>query len=317
MPSSTSNSDADRAGSAAWRASLALLALTALWFLACEAGARFGVHRISKIERGVHADLQAALAVKHEPGGPRQLLSVGNSLLESALDREAFAAALAPETKSTVVVVHQTAYYDWYFGIRKLLATGSQPDAILLMLSSEQLTLDSLRGDYSASLLMQPVDVFEAGRTLDLHPTVQSGLLFSTCSRFLGLRVEIRKAALGRLLPSVPVLLQRIAPVGHKGLDLAVLENRGAERLALVKEYLDARGIQFIFVVNPSQTLAEIEVYNRISRKVDVPILMPVGAPGELGPDDFMADGFHLGVSGQRKLTRALDAPVIKILSAQ
>jgi len=72
----------------------------------------------------------------------------------------------------------------------------------MLMLSSEQLQLDSLRGDYTATWLMRPIDVFDAGQTLDLHPTVQSGLLFSTFSRFLGLRTEIRKAALAeRCLP--------------------------------------------------------------------------------------------------------------------
>jgi len=65
--------------------------------------------------------------VKREAGGPKKLLIVGNSLLENALDREAFAKTLEPEAKSTVVVVHQTTYYDWYYGIRKLRAAARNP----------------------------------------------------------------------------------------------------------------------------------------------------------------------------------------------
>jgi hypothetical protein len=312
MPLSTSNSEVDRA---AWRASLAFLALTALWFVGCELGARLTVHRISKLERGIRADLQSALAVKRVPGGPKQLLAVGNSLMETGLDREALAAGLAPETKPTVVVVHQTSFYDWYFGIRTLLDRGAQPDAVLLMLSADQLTYDSLRGDYTASLLMQPLDIFEAGRDLDLHPTVQSSLLFSTYSRFLGLRVEIRKAVLGRVLLPVLVLLQKIAPGGPKPLDPAVLEEKGRDRLARVNEELAARGVRFIFVVNPSLTRGEIDVFDRLSQQTGVPILMPVGAPGELGPDDFMADGFHLNDAGKHKLTQALLPSVRRILA--
>jgi len=55
MLSSTSSSSAS-----AWRASLVFLTLTGLWFIACEVGTRVGVHRISKIERGVHATSRRA-----------------------------------------------------------------------------------------------------------------------------------------------------------------------------------------------------------------------------------------------------------------
>jgi hypothetical protein len=290
------------------------LGLCVLWLLGCEAAARLLVPRISKIEGEVQADMRAALALRRNAGGPKQLLVLGNSLLETGLDREKFAAELAPQVTPTVVVVQQTSFYDWYYGIRKLLADGSDPDAVLLMLSPHQLIHDGIRGDYTSSLMMRPTDVPDAARRMDLHLTVESGLFLSTLSRFLGLRVEIRKVALGKVMPEVPVLLQKLAPTGALAIDPVQLEAKGRERLTLWKETLADRKIQPIFVVFPPLTPEEVEIFKRLEHETGVPILMPLATPDSLEKADFMPDGFHLGPSGARKLTKALEGQVRELL---
>ncbi len=67
------------------------------------------------------------------------MLLVGNSLLNEGVQIDALRSDLASEYAVSRLVIEQTHYLDWYFGLRRLLEEGSHPSVIILTLDPSQL----------------------------------------------------------------------------------------------------------------------------------------------------------------------------------
>ena len=111
---------------------------------------------------------------------------------------------LEPHWQATRFAIEQTTYYDWHFGLRRLLAAGARPDAIVLCVEPRHLIAAGVRNEIFAYFLLQPSDIYTVSRMLRLTPTETSDLVFANASASYALRKEIRKNLLGRLMPSRP-----------------------------------------------------------------------------------------------------------------
>ena len=206
----------------------ALLLVVLLCFLALvEIGTRLLVRRISRVEGRAGAEYEAAIAPAPASGKPVVLL-LGNSLLDAALDFPRLRNEAAERWDVRRFVVENTSYYDWHYGIRRLFAGGARPQVVMLMLNGGQLASSGSRGEYSAYTLVSRDDIFHFAEDLNLHPTNAANVVFANLSMFYGLRSEIRKVLIGKVLPDLPSLTVRLlpAPLEGAGRDRVVLKQR-------------------------------------------------------------------------------------------
>src|ERR1700754_4717356 len=101
----------------------AFVGLCLLVVAATELGARTVVNRISAVQRGFDDEYRAALGLGR-PGraAKKSVLVVGNSLLRTGLTFDRVQRAMAPKYDARRLIVDDTRYYDWYFGLRRLFA---------------------------------------------------------------------------------------------------------------------------------------------------------------------------------------------------
>ena len=287
-----------------------------LFLAAMEMLARVAAPRMSRIERRTVLEYQQALK---PPSGKPYVLVVGNSLLDAALDADRAKRTLAGKFDIRRLVIEQTVFYDWYFGMRRLFREGARPNAVVLMLSPTQLNMSGVRGEYFAFRLMNTGDILSVAHALHLSPTATANIAAGSISGFYGLRSEIRKVLLGHLLPDVPVLMQQLALSKPRSPSPDVLRNVAAERLRMLRQVVEENGATLLFVVPPqierdglSQALLDG------GRASGVTILFPL-APGALDASYF-SDGFHMNQRGARvftpEFTGALEAALTTSLHA-
>ena len=148
MHSSTSNSKWINYPRVGLRASLALCLLLVLLSLGLEAVFRLGMPRISRIERLLEEEYDGALRSGKVPTSGLQALVLGNSLLDAGIRFEEAGHLLTPDIDARRWMVANTDYNDWYYGLRRLFAEGSRPEAVILMLTPRQLATSTIRGNY-------------------------------------------------------------------------------------------------------------------------------------------------------------------------
>ena len=285
--------------------------MAALFLIGVEAGSRISLHRISRIYARIADEYQGAVTLRPGPEpGPRRILFVGNSLLNFALKFDQVKPALAPAWEARRLMIEQTNFYDWYYGLRRLFAEGSRPDVVVITMTPRQLISDETRGDRFAHEQMLMSDLPEVSATLNLHPTNAAGFAFAHLSSFYGNRSELRKVLLGRLMPGLPTLTQRMTlpPVAPLS-DAAVLE-RGGERLRKCREVSEANGARLIVVVPPTLNKQDgAQALVQAGQAAGVTVLVPV-ASGSLPPSAYW-DGYHLGSDGAQTFTSQL-IPLVK-----
>src|SRR5208282_3641938 len=115
-----------------------------------------------------------------------------------------------------------------------------------------QLLAPSVQGDAFAELLMDFPDLFKVKQTIASDNTVTSNLLFANFSRYYGVRSEVHKWFLLRLLPKFPDLAARLRPPSPPFPSDEEIEKEAMERLRGVSSLCAQYGAQFIFVVPPS-----------------------------------------------------------------
>lgn len=278
--------------------------------IAAELIAAAGLSKVSRIERRTHEELSAALQLRPSSPGPRKLLVVGNSLLLEGVDFPALRRTLAPAIDAHRVVVEQTSYLDWYYGIRRLLSEGSRPDTIVLKLNAAQLLSPGIRGDYSALHLFAASDLIAVAHDAGLVPTQASSLWFSHYSTFFGSRTEIRKWLIWKLMPSMQQLQPHLARSRPPEFTSEQILAGAVPRLDALHRLAAGYGVRFILLApamlaRPGELAALVEA----GRRASVPVLVPV-AVGKLPASEF-TDGFHLTPLGARHYTQAL-APLLQ-----
>lgn len=283
-----------------------------VWGSLVEVSTRLLVLKASRIEARVVAEHR--LAVLPSPPGKHTALFLGNSLLNADIDFDNLRQELGSTVEVRRFVVEQTGYWDWYYGMRRLLAEGARPDVIVLVLGRHDLLSSTIRGDYFANRLMSTMDVLRVASDLKLHPTTTVNLLAANLSTFYGLRSEVRKVLLGRLMPDVPGFVHRLTTVRGTSISPEELAGIGGERLAALDALTKGRHIQFVFILVPEPQSDEsmVSPFRAIAGRIGVPVVLALHN-GQMAPSEY-SDGFHMNRLGCLKYTDALIPEMRKIM---
>lgn len=299
MLSSTSSSEARPAAASGQgpRPILIVIAICAAVLAIFEVFAGVMVPRLSSyVGRNVRERQQA---IDLRPGGGRPtVLVAGTSLLLEGVDFPRLEKMLGDRWNAHRWVMEQTNYTDWYYGLRRIYAAGASPDYVVLMMGPLNFGRQpSVRGDYFARMMMRTGDFPEVSRVLDLHPTEAANLLAANLSAFFGLKTELRKVLLIRLLPDLPRFTNMIARFDNRQLPPDRLAAVGTERLRALRGLAEAHGGRFILAIPPRPSKGPgSEILASAGAVVGVPVIVSI-AQGELGPP-YYRDGNHLNPKG-------------------
>lgn len=111
-----------------------LLLTCALVCALIEAGTAFEFERISRIEQRREKEYQGALEM-HSAEHATSVLVAGNSLLLEGVDFPQLQQDVGPEFSLRRLVVEGTFYLDWYYGLRRMFASGARPNVVVLVLN--------------------------------------------------------------------------------------------------------------------------------------------------------------------------------------
>lgn len=282
-----------------------------------EVATRFVVEGSSKIQRRIDAEYREALTVRRSPErATKELLIVGTSLLLTDVDMPSLATSLPTEWHSTRFTVEQTAYIDWYYGMRRLYREGTRPDVLALVLTPKQMATSEMRGDYFGHYLMDADDVVSVARDARLDPTRASSLLLARYSWFWGFRAEMRKVLLGRIMPGFAALATALTGFSPDAPDDNAVYAATLPRLEMFRQMAEAYGSTFLLIV-PTVPQANDGVGGlvRAGDQAHVPILVPMRS-GSLDATCY-ADGFHMNEKGARVFTAHLSETLKPVLDSE
>jgi hypothetical protein len=261
------------------------------------------------MERRRQTEYQTALTSRVASANQRaSVLVVGNSLLLEGVNFPQLKQDLGPEVDLRRVVIENTFYLDWYYGLRRMFKMGARPDVVVVVLNPIQLTSSSFDGDYSAHLLVDRSDLLGFARDISADRNETSSLVLANLSSFYGTRAEIRTWILGNILPGLPHLF-RSAPSVPKGVAFADVVSR---RLAQLQELCTQQGARLVVVLPPARLNTGADVVLQTAAATGVKALSPI-APGVLPSSDY-SDNFHLNSHGAGKFTPALAAGLKEVL---
>jgi hypothetical protein len=330
VPSSISNSDlnADLPDSsavakgreaapakAAMSSHTGIILLLAGLFIIC-AGLEFSSPRIlahlSRIQRRINGEMAIAKHITPMEDGHPTMLMVGNSLLHEGVDIDALRNDVASDYAVKRLVIEQTHYLDWYFGIRRLLEEGVHPSVIVLTLEPAQLASSYTLGESFARRQMSLRDFPQVVHETNLDRTTASTYLIAHFSNWMGDKAFIRQAVTILLVPHFRELAGRIADHGahitERGPLVAAAQKRLPELAALAQSY----GVQIIVLFPPGLKENYSVDIQQVGANLNVPVWVP-SLPGEF-PRDLYRDGYHLNAQGAQIFTARL-AEQIRALS--
>jgi len=282
-------------------------ALAAIILLLCgsEAWARFGFFRISRIESRIYRDHAAALAVRHQSDSRPSILLLGGSLLLEALDYDRIRAALQQDAVPTRFVVEQTAWPDWYYGIRRLFAEGSRPDRIVLCLDIPQLLGNSIRGESSAFYLIQTSDLIEAGRNSGYDLSRISNLFFARYSiSYAGLN-SFRNFVLNRVARSYADALRSFIDIHIPPYTDADVLAEATRRLGLLQSMCSKYQARCDILLPPGFGPPGESGLIEAGKRTGTAILIPVPLD-TWGNEMYRGDRFHVTPAGAKRFTDLL-----------
>jgi hypothetical protein len=283
----------------------ALLTGLALIFLGLELGSPLILTRLSKIERRVENETQAAHTLRpFTPNGRPTVLLVGNSLLLEGVQADALRDNLSPQYAVSRFAIEQTHYLDWYFGLRRLLEEGSRPSVIILTLATDQLASRFTLGESFAHRQMSALDFFLAVREAKLDKTTASTYLFAHWSNWLADKGFIRQDVLILLVPNFRGLAGRIADHGPHVDNATVLLEMAKQRLPELHDLAQTYGVKIVLLVPPTLHQDHSQEVQELGDQAGVPVWV-LSPPGEFPPSLFW-DGFHLNLQGSEIFTTRL-----------
>ena len=253
--------------------------------------------RLSRTERRIDSEMRAAGTLRPltADGRPTVLLA-GNSLLIEGVQMDSLRADLAPLYEVIRVTVEQTHYWDWYFGLRRLLASGSRPSVIVLTLATDQLASRFTLGEAFAHRQMSARDFPMVIRKTGLDRTTASTYLFAHWSKWQADKGFIRQCVMILAVPNFRELAARIADHGPHVNDPAIIVERARQRLPDLAELSRTYGVQIVLLVPPALREDHSREIQQIGVEAGVPVWVP-SPPGEF-PREYFRDGFHLNTVG-------------------
>jgi hypothetical protein len=284
---------------------VALLAGLALILLGLEVGSPWILTHLSRTERRVESETQAAHTLRpFTPDGRPTVLLVGNSLLLEGVQFDALRDNLSSEYAVSRFAIEQTHYLDWYFGLRRLLEEGSRPSVIVLTLATDQLASRFTLGESFARRQMSLSDFPLTVRQAKLDKTTSSAYLFAHWSNWLADKGFLRQDVLILLVPNFRGLAARIADHGPHVNDPSVLLGMAQQRLPQLHDLAQTYGVRIVLLVPPTLRQDHSQEVQELGDKAGVPIWV-LSPPGEFPPNLF-SDGFHLNDRGSEIFTARL-----------
>jgi len=264
----------------------------------------------SAIAARIFADIDSTLGLRQTATtGRRTVLVVGNSLLLNGVDREQLLrSAVGGEISIRLLPIENTAYLDWYFGLRRLFAEGSRPDAVAICLTPRQLVSRGTDGEFFAHNLMKASDLLLVRQAAGLDLTATSTYLLAHYSAWMasraGIRNWIRSQTITGMDELAPYFPERAGPMPPAN----VVQDVAMHRLSDLSGLCSMVGCRVLLIIPPVASNSAYDFLESVIEQaaVDskVSFLMPI-APGAL-PADMFADGFHLNPRGAAVFTPAL-----------
>jgi hypothetical protein len=204
---------------------------------------------------------------------------------------------------STICVpffVEQTQYLDWYYGIRRLIDQGSNPEVIVLSINVPHLVSGSIRGDYSAYYLFRAPDIPAVAREAKYDLTKTSSLALAHFSLFYAGRNPLRNFLLGKIDRPYADLLHTLSTRPAPSLSASTIEEIATRRLRDLRTLTEAYGIRFVFLLPPGFGSDE-PLLIESARRAGVEVMIPIHLNAFDGSK--FRDGFHLNDEGSRIFT--------------
>ena len=289
-----------------------LLLTCALVCISLEGGTTYVFGRLSHMENRRETELRQALGL-HRGEHVESVLIAGNSLLLEGVDFPQLQREAGPEMDLRRTVVEGTSYLDWYYGLRRLFASGAQPDAVVLVLNPIQLTSAAVDGDYTAHFLVHRTDLPEFARETGADRNRISSLALANLSFFWGTRAEVRNWILGRILPDLPLLTRSFQSSPKMPTDDA-LRGLAPQRLERLRQLCLEHGAELVFVIPPANEDMGATVVAQVAAAHGIQVLIPIAA-GVLPRSDY-SDHFHLNPQGASEFTPVLATQLRQILLA-
>jgi len=266
---------------------------------------RLGMPRISRIERRLEEEYRAALEVVKQPGSGLQAIVLGNSLLNAGIRFDEAHRLLLPDIDARRLMVFDTSYCDWYYGMRRLFAEGSRPDVVILVLTPTQLAISKIRGNYFGYHLMRMADLFSVANDVGLSNTQTSNLAFANLSAYFGLGGEARKWLAGQVFADLPGLTKWMVATGSAPLTEEQVYSTCLWRLRVLRELTAQYGSKLVLVIPPTTGSGAEPYYAAVRRAgslAGVSVVVPV-QPNTLGDSYYSDRGFHLNDRGAEIFT--------------
>jgi hypothetical protein len=304
MPLSISSSETAGSRGGYRQAARIALATAAAFVLVCEIGVRVAFTRISAIESRTASDYAAAKAIPSRRVDKPVILLTGNSLLLEALDYPRVRADLADRARVVRFVIEQTQFWDWYYGIRRLLAGGARPDVIVLCMNPAHVISPAIRGEYSSYYLFQLADVPAVAKAAHYDLTQASGLVFGHFSLLYAGRNNLRNFVLNRTDPSYGAWLHAVKGGPPAPVSPDELERVAESRLRLFQQEVSRYGVRGVFLLPPEGVSGERELI-AAGNNSGVEVMAPIR--GGALPDEYYLDGFHVNRGGAAIFSKALE----------
>jgi hypothetical protein len=279
------------------------LLMTVLSLVALEVVTRFGFGHISRIESRIHQEHMTALAARPAGAGSANVLMLGNSLLLEAMDYDEVRKTLPPRIIPVRFVIENTAYLDWYYGIKRLFGDGTRVNYVVVCLSIDHFLSNSTLGDYSSFYLFPTSDIVTVGRRAGMDNTEISSLFFARYSLFYAGRNNMRNFILNRLDPAYTEVLRNVVVRPARPRTDAEVLASAVPRLEALRDLCARHDAKFLFLLPPGFEPGANGL-SEAGRQAGVPILIPV--PQNAWQRNMFRDGFHLNHAGSVQFTARL-----------
>ncbi len=251
---------------------------------------------ISRIQNRVVSDYAAALKLKPSAANKPTLLLVGNSLALEGINLPGFQRAAANDYQASRFIVEQTAYRDWYYGLRRLFNAGARPKVVLFCFSTQHFVVEGVRWGYFAHFLMDLRDLPSVVRLERLDATTASTYFFAHMSSWIGTKTEIRNWLLVKTLPDIVKFGNLFPDLPPPPAD-DVVRVIAAKRFRELQEICAPYGAKPVLLIPPNLDIHDpVGILLEEGRKAGVTVLVPY-RPGEMQANYFR-DGYHLNDEG-------------------
>ena len=301
MPSSTSNSRHP-----AITYAKVLLAICAVLTASFELLSDYLLKHHSETYARVSRQYADALRVRHaQPGEPKSVLMVGNSLLMEGIDVARLQKLTSSQLNIHPIFLEATGYYDWLYALERLFREGSRPDVVVLGVGVNAFLSNGVRQDYTPLMLFDLKGAANVARDLKFDHTATSNLLLSHSSVFWDTRSVLRMQILRHALPRCRqlFLLLKPQPAIPAPPEFAAIANPRLQRL---DQLCASYGAKLIILVPPTPASTDaVRQMTLASRRAGVETLVPV-EPAVLSVHYYQPDEIHLNSEGAAIFTSAL-----------